>query len=274
MVTSEQLLNYQFSKAGMNGYKALEVDELITAVAETVSFYEKKVRDMQRIIDDLKKEETVIQATLVKAQKLADQVTEEAKTKADDVIAQAQAQADALRAENEAKIAESTAKAEKAVSEMIENAKTQSANLLGKAKRTTEEMTRATSESQAQQELLLASMKNEVAAFRAKLIEQYKEHIRLIEQLPNETVVMPQKAAVPEPEEPQGTGSNLVKILGEMKANESAAADAVDEVAELTTAEGHADSPAQPVPTETEPKEQPVAPRAGGFRVIIDDEEE
>lgn len=274
MVTSEQLLNYQFSKAGMNGYKALEVDELITAVAETVSFYEKKVRDMQRIIDDLKKEETVIQATLVKAQKLADQVTEEAKTKADDVIAQAQAQADALRAENEAKIAESTAKAEKAVSEMIENAKTQSANLLGKAKRTTEEMTRATSESQAQQELLLASMKNEVAAFRAKLIEQYKEHIRLIEQLPNETVVMPQKAAVPEPEEPQGTGSNLVKILGEMKANESAAADAVDEVAELTTAESHADSPVQPVPAETEPEVRPAAPRAGGFRVIIDDEEE
>lgn len=269
MITSEQLLNYQFTKVGRNGYKDMEVDELISSVAETVSFYEKKVRDMQRIIEDLKKEETIIQATLVNAQKLASQVTEEAQAKADEVVATAQAKADSLLAEREAEVAKATEDAEKAVAQMLEAAKAKAADLLENAKRTTEEMARATGESQAQQEILLASMKNEVAAFRAKLIEQYKEHIRLIEQLPNETVELAKNVSAPH-QENADSGSNLVKIYDEMKANETAAADAVDEVAELTEAEASVEAPQVEVAEEIQPEPQ----RIGGFSVIIDDDEE
>ncbi len=269
MITSEQLLNYQFTKVGRNGYKDMEVDELISSVAETVSFYEKKVRDMQRIIEDLKKEETIIQATLVNAQKLASQVTEEAQAKADEVVAQAQQKADALLSEREAEVAKATEDAEKAVAQMLDAAKAKAADLLENAKRTTEEMARATGESQAQQEILLASMKNEVAAFRAKLIEQYKEHIRLIEQLPNETVELA-RAVAAEQEETADSGSNLVKIYDEMKANENAAADAVDEVAELTETQ----VPVEDAQVEIAEEIQPEPQRIGGFSVIIDDDED
>ena len=269
MITSEQLLNYQFTKVGRNGYKDMEVDELISSVAETVSFYEKKVRDMQRIIEDLKKEETIIQATLVNAQKLASQVTEEAQAKADEVVAQAQQKADALLSEREAEVAKATEDAEKAVAQMLDAAKAKAADLLENAKRTTEEMARATGESQAQQEILLASMKNEVAAFRAKLIEQYKEHIRLIEQLPNETVELA-RAVAAEQEETADSGSNLVKIYDEMKANENAAADAVDEVAELTETQ----APIEDAQVEIADEIQPELQRIGGFSVIIDDDED
>ena len=269
MITSEQLLNYQFTKVGRNGYKDMEVDELISSVAETVSFYEKKVRDMQRIIEDLKKEETIIQATLVNAQKLASQVTEEAQAKADEVVAQAQQKADALLSEREAEVAKATEDAEKAVAQMLDAAKAKAADLLENAKRTTEEMARATGESQAQQEILLASMKNEVAAFRAKLIEQYKEHIRLIEQLPNETVELA-RAVAAEQEETADSGSNLVKIYDEMKANENAAADAVDEVAELTETQ----APIEDAQVEIAEEIQPELQRIGGFSVIIDDDED
>ena len=133
-----------------------------------------------------------------------------------------------------------------------------------------EEMARATGESQAQQEILLASMKNEVAAFRAKLIEQYKEHIRLIEQLPNETVELAKAVVVAEQEEAADSGSNLVKIYDEMKANENAAADAVDEVAELTETQ----VPAEIIEAEVAEEIQPEPQRIGGFSVIIDDDEE
>ena len=270
MITSEQLLNYQFTKVGRNGYKDMEVDELISSVAETVSFYEKKVRDMQRIIEDLKKEETIIQATLVNAQKLASQVTEEAQAKADEVVAQAQQKADALLSEREAEVAKATEDAEKAVAQMLDAAKAKAADLLENAKRTTEEMARATGESQAQQEILLASMKNEVAAFRAKLIEQYKEHIRLIEQLPNETVELARAVAATEQEETSDSGSNLVKIYDEMKANENAAADAVDEVAVLTETQ----APIEDAQVEIAEEIQPELQRIGGFSVIIDDDED
>ena len=36
MLTAEQVLNYQFSKAGMNGYRAAEVDQLLTEVTEAL----------------------------------------------------------------------------------------------------------------------------------------------------------------------------------------------------------------------------------------------
>ncbi len=264
MITSEQLLNYQFSKVGRNGYRDIEVDELITNVSETVSFYEKKVRDMQRIIEELKKEETIIQTTLVNAQKLAAQLTEEAQSKADAVLADAQAKADALLSEREAEVAGATEQAEKAVADMLEKAKAESAAILDRAKSTADEMARATAESQVQQEQKLAAMKNEVADFRAKLMKQYKEHIQLIEKLPNEPVAIEKVAE--QKEEPADSSSNLMKIYDEMQANETAADDAVEEVAELTESEPS-------VEIEIAEETQPEAPVIKGFSVIIDDED-
>ncbi len=282
MITSEQLLNYQFPKAGMNGYKAMEVDELITAVAETVSFYEKKVRDMQRIINDLKQEENVIQTTLVSAQKLANQISEESQQKADEIIAQAQQKADALASESEAKIAENAENAEKTVREMIDTAKAQAVAILEKSKKTADEVAASAKEEYAQQEALLAVMKNEVAAFRSKMLAEYKEHILAIEKLPSEiqNIVVSTPEEKTETADADGVGSNLVKILGEMKENESAAAEAVDEVAELTAEpsveedaviDAHDEEIAEELAVE--PQEVPVQ-RFGGFNIVIDDDED
>ncbi len=276
MITSEQLLNYQFSKAGMNGYKAMEVDELITSVAETVSFYEKKIRDMQGMIEALKQEENVIQTTLVSAQKLANQITEESQQKADAIIAEAQQKADAITAENEEKIAADTEKAEKAVREMIEAANQQSVAILEKAKQTAEQLASSTKQECSQQELLLASMKNEVAEFRSKILAEYKEHILAIEKLPSElqNIVIAQPVEEKaEQADDDAAGSNLVKILGEMKENESLAADAVDEVAELTAevANSNDEEIAEEIAVEAE---QAPAARFGGFNIIIDDDED
>ena len=41
MITSEQLLNCQFTQAGMNGYRGAEVDDTISQAAEALSYYEK-----------------------------------------------------------------------------------------------------------------------------------------------------------------------------------------------------------------------------------------
>ena len=103
MITSEQALNHQFQKAGMNGYRAAEVDEFISSVAETLSFQERKIRDMQRIIEELKVNETIIQTTLVNAQKLAMQLTDEAKANADQALAEAEAKAAAVTADAQEK---------------------------------------------------------------------------------------------------------------------------------------------------------------------------
>ena len=275
MITAEQLLNCQFTKSGMNGYKGTEVDEIISQAAEALGYYEKKIRDMQLSIDELKKNDTIIQTTLVNAQRLADQITAEAQQKADAVLAAAQEQADALAKESEA---------------------------LEKAKRANDELTRAAGESKAEQEALLAAMKNEVAAFRAKLLAQYKEHLELIERLPSEIRELTLRVAKEEPapeieeeveqESKEDAGARLQELADDMKENEAAAAQAVDEVAGLTADEP--EEAAEPLPTEEPeqsqaaeeeetPAEEPVpaapAPREpkahrGGFSVILDDDED
>lgn len=276
MITSEQLLNYQFSKAGKNGYKDIEVDELITSVAETISAYEKKLRDMQGMVEALKQEENVIQTTLVSAQKLANQISEEAQLKADAIIAEAQQKADAITAENEAKIADSTQKAEKAVREMIDAANQQSAAILEKAKQTAEQLATTTKQECSQQELLLASMKNAVAEFRSKMLAEYKEHILAIEKLPSEmqniVIAQPVEEKVDEVAD-DAAGSNLVKILGEMKENESLAAEAVDEVAELTAEVANSSDEEIAEEIAVEAENVPAA-KFGGFNIIIDDDED
>ena len=302
MITAEQLLNCQFTKSGMNGYKGTEVDEIISQAAEALGYYEKKIRDMQLSIDELKKNDTIIQTTLVNAQRLADQITAEAQQKADAVLAAAQEQADALAKESEAQAGEKTAAAEKTAREMMDGAKSQATALLEKAKRANDELTRAAGESKAEQEALLAAMKNEVAAFRAKLLAQYKEHLELIERLPSEIRELTLRVAKEEPapeieeeveqESKEDAGARLQELADDMKENEAAAAQAVDEVAGLTADEP--EEAAEPLPTEEPeqsqaaeeeetPAEEPVpaapAPREpkahrGGFSVILDDDED
>ena len=287
MITAEQLLKCQFTKSGMNGYKGTEVDDIISQAAEAIGYYEKKTRDMQLTIDELKKNETVIQTTLINAQRLADQVTAEAQSKADVILAEAQEKADALAKESEAQAGEATASAEKTAREMIDSAKAQAAALLEKAKHATEELARATGESKAEQEAILAAMKNEVAAFRAKLLVQYKEHLELIEKLPSEIreltlrVTKQEEPAAEEPTEEKDAGSRLQNLIGEMKDNETAAAQAVDEVAELIAEPAEEadeeETPVEEAPVEEAPKaaKAPKAPKAskGGFSVILDDDE-
>ncbi len=299
MLTSEQLLNYQLTKAGMNGYKAIEVDELITSAAETVSFYEKKMHDLQRKLEEMKKDENIIQTTLVNAQKLANQLTEDAQSKADAVVAEATKKAEQITAENEARVSASTEKAEKNIREMIETAKSQAASILDSAKRTADEVAAAMNAEQDKQKKLLAVLKNEVAAFRNDILRQYKEQVQLIDRLPHEIQnirvesedAKPEPAAKPVEKEPQtAAGSNLVKIFGEMKDNEAAAVSAVEEVAELTADEAGepekaaapaaeaenakpAEEAAAPQPSEEAKPEQPAKPRPGGFSIMLDDED-
>lgn len=276
MITAQQLTNSQFTKSGMNGYKGTEVDEIIGQAAEALDFYEKKVREMQLTIDELKKNDTIIQTTLVNAQRLAEQITADAQTKADALLAEAQAKADELARTSEAEAAGKTAAAEKTAREMVDGAKAQAASLLEKAKRAGEEFDRVNGENRAEQEAVLAAMKNEVAAFRAKLLAQYKEHLERIEKLPSEIVKCSVRVGQAEPEEEvpaDDAGTRLQDLMGEMEDNEAAAAQAVDEVAGLTAEEAPAGEPEEEAPVEEAPAEKAPKAHKGGFSVILDDEE-
>lgn len=207
MITSEQALNYQFQKAGMNGYRALEVDKFITEVSDTLGFQERKMRDMQRIIDDLKKNETIIQTTLVNAQKLAMQLTDDARKEADAKIAAAteeaatitntaQAEYDRLTAESTAKAkallseaqqkaAEITATAATAAKEKLSAAQQRANGLITVARNSAERITAETAAEQAREKKILDALMTEVATFRSSVLNMYVKQVALVKDLPS-----------------------------------------------------------------------------------------
>ena len=207
MITSEQALNYQFQKAGMNGYRALEVDKFITEVSDTLGFQERKMRDMQRIIDDLKKNETIIQTTLVNAQKLAMQLTDDARKEADAKIAAAteeaatikntaQAESDRLTAESTAKAkallseaqqkaAEITATAATAAKEKLSAAQQRANGLITVARNSAERITAETAAEQAREQKILDALMTEVATFRSSVLNMYVKQVALVKDLPS-----------------------------------------------------------------------------------------
>ena len=227
MITSEQALNHQFQKAGMNGYRSTEVDEFISSVAETLSFQERKIRDMQRIIEELKVNETIIQTTLVNAQKLAMQLTDEAKANADRALAEAEAKAAAVTADAQAKaesvladaIAKSkemTAEAEAAHESTLTDAKAKADAMLDDVRRiAAEEAAKLQAESDAQRALYDA-LKAEVSAFRADVLERYKAQVALIKDLPDlmpEVVPAPIQQEIVVEAEPQPTPEEIKATL-------------------------------------------------------------
>ncbi len=196
MITAQNALSFQPQKAGMNGYRANEVDEFAREVAQTLDFYEKKMRDLQNKINELKQNENIIQTTLVNAQKLAMQITEDSKATADKLLADASAKAAEETAQAEKKAAEivdeATAKARQLDSETnsiiarLEKEATEKAEKLVLAAKAEAERIDAEAAAKFDRESkLLESLRAEVSKFRADVLNMYKEQVTLIRDLPD-----------------------------------------------------------------------------------------
>lgn len=267
MITAQEALNFEPQKAGMNGYRAVEVDRFAEAVAETLDFQEKKIRDLQNKIAELKQNETIIQTTLVNAQKLAMQITEEAKAKAQQItdeatekanvdISQAQQQSHLILSDAKNKAQqltdESTAVADKLDGETRDKA----ARIINEAKAESERIRAQTEADIAHENKILDAIKSEVAKFRADILNMYKEQVTLIRDLPDmmpeelvfvSTQMQTQQESADVSEEPvaDGAGGDLLKLMSDMKANEQRAAEAIDEVASMSAEPTVVDEAAQ-----------------------------
>ena len=263
MITAQDALNFEPQKAGMNGYRATDVDQFAATVAETLDFQEKKIRELQNKVVELKQNETIIQTTLVNAQKLAMQITEESKTEAqkltDDASAKAQAQIADAEKKAESIIGDATERAQKLTDEtdaniarMTSDAQMTATKLVDDAKAEAEQLKAEVAAEIARENKVLDAIKTEVAKFRTDVLNMYKAQIDLIRDLPDmiptESVYV---AQVAEPEEVEavaeepaaekeeelsvdGAGGDLLKLMNDMDENEKRAAEAVDEVASMS----------------------------------------
>lgn len=169
-MTGKDILNEEFERAGMRGYRAEQVDLFLNTVATYVDEVNSKNEDLSyklKIladkIEEYKKDESSIRDALLGAQKLASSVIEEANKKAETLTREAQSAAEEMLGQAKNKI-------ESLTKESLQKANAE----INAAKRKCESEQR-----------LLDNMKHEVSAFRSSILKQYKSHLDLLSNLPS-----------------------------------------------------------------------------------------
>ncbi|MDP4120463.1 MAG: DivIVA domain-containing protein [Bacillota bacterium] len=161
MMTLDEIKNISFRKSGMNGYKAIEVDDFVEEVIDLIEQMKKekselisKMNVLVTRIEEYRNDEETVRNAFLSSQKTADQVMKDTKVKAEKLIAETNEKIKKLEAESEKKIAI--------------------------------------------QKKQLLDLQAEASKFRTELIEKYKNHIKLIDSLPNEASVNASKKELDE----------------------------------------------------------------------------
>ena len=212
MLNSADIKNITFSKS-MGGFKPEEVDIFLDRVeADYLQFeqmmkqYQSKVEDLESQIENYKNSQNSIQNVLLSAQKLADQIVNEAKEKSGEIIRNAESNISVITAQEkelatafEIKAQERKSALEKELETMIKNAELKAQSI-----------TAAAEDSVQRQQVLFDKLKLEIAAFKSAITAKYKEHLGILQDIPDTVQMDPKQMAevisakidkLPEPED-------------------------------------------------------------------------
>ncbi|MEE1245234.1 MAG: DivIVA domain-containing protein [Acutalibacteraceae bacterium] len=197
MFTSEDIKNVTFSKA-RGGFNPEEVDVFLDKVEADYLLFEKvskdyqaKIAELESKVKDLEKAQNSIQNVLLSAQKLADQIVDEAKEKSDDIIKNAESNITLITAKEkeiatafEIKAKERKETLEKELEKMVSDAKLKADSITAAAKDSVE-----------RQQVLFDKLKIEIAAFKSAVTSKYKEHLNILQEIPETVPMDPKKMA-------------------------------------------------------------------------------
>ncbi len=187
MLSANEIRNVRFSTA-MGGYKKEEVDILLDKVEADYELFERTLRDMNNKIGELKTELEdsksaggSIQNVLISAQKLADQIVEEAKQKSKEIIETAEASIEKISEQEK----ELTSAFDKKAGERKDALQNDIEKIIANAEKKQAAVESATQDCINRQQLLFDKLKIEIAAFKSEITAKYKEHLELLSSLPD-----------------------------------------------------------------------------------------
>ena len=197
MLSAAEIKEIKFSKS-FNGYKQEEVEILLDRVESDYAQFERiinglkgKIEEQEKQIQEFKASQSSIQNVLLSSQRLADRIVNEAKEKSEEIINNAEsnitlitAKEKELSAAFELKAQERKNALEAELSEMVE-----------KANRKAESITKAAEDSVERQQILFDKIKMEIAAFKASVTAKYKEHLEILSLLPDTVPMDPVRMA-------------------------------------------------------------------------------
>ena len=232
MLTPDAVKSKQFQATGRGAYRADDVDGFFAEVSASYEqmFKEngeliKKISILANKVEKYKEEEDSLRKALISAQTLADKIVKDAKDSVEGALDNANADADKIRAA-----------AEEEAKDIVAKAKAEADTVLLQSKQDADEILGAVNRKVMKESLEFEMLQKKASEFRANLLNLYKEHLNLINAIP------------------EYVAEEMPK---EEKAEETADDTAVptDTAAETAAAP----TPAEETPAEEVPAEEPVA---------------
>lgn len=243
MLTPDAVKSKQFQATGRGAYRADDVDGFFAEVSASYEqmFKEngeliKKISLLANKVEKYKDEEDSLRKALISAQTLADKIVKDAKDSIAGTLENANEDADKIRAaaEDEAK-------------EIIAKAKAEADAVLLQSKKDADEILGAVNRKVMKESLEFEMLQKKAAEFRAHLLGLYKEHLNLInaipeyvaEEMPKEAPVA-QKTAPTEPvaeEKADAPAEESVPSVEEQPAEEASTAEEAPAVVEIPVVE-------------------------------------
>ena len=180
MLTPDRIKEKVFQTTGRGSYRSEDVDMFMSEVQASYEQMFKENGDLVRKISILAKkveeyraDEESLKMALLNAQKLADRIVAEAKETAANEIASVKGETNKLREDAAAEAEMLTANAKAEAEKILADANKEAKDILGNINR------KVTHES-----LVYEMIQKEASEFKSKLIAMYREHITLINDLP------------------------------------------------------------------------------------------
>lgn len=197
MLSSTEIRNVKFSKS-VGGYKQEEVDILLDKIEVDYERFEKaiaqreaRIAELENEINSMETSKESIQTVLLSAQKLADQIVADAKEKSAQILKEAEGNIELISARERELSGEFDRRANERKAKFDEEML--AANKLANEKLVS--VQRATEEAVNRQQILFNKIKMEIAAFKTDITNRYREHLEILQKLPDTILDDPQSVA-------------------------------------------------------------------------------
>ena len=191
MLTPDKIKEKTFQTTGRGSYRADDVDSFLNEVSASYEqmFREngdliKKISILAKKVEEYRADEESLKLALLNAQKLTDKIVAEAKETAEKENADVTAQTEKLRADAAAEAEELSAKAKREADAIIESAKAEAEKIVAEANRQSNEILGNINRKVTHESLVYEMIQKEASEFKGRLVSMYKEHINLINKLP------------------------------------------------------------------------------------------
>lgn len=230
MLTPDVVKSKSFQATGRGAYRAEDVDGFFAEVSASYEqmFKEngeliKKISILANKVEQYKEEEDSLRKALISAQTLADKIVKDARESVEGTLEKAEADADEMRAKASAEAEKIVAKAKAEADAVVLQSKKDADEILGSVNRKV-----------MKESLEFEMLQKKAAEFRANLLSLYKEHLGLINSIPE--YVEKEMPAIEKAEEPKAEAEPEVPTEEEPVSAEPEAAEAPAEPVEAQPA--------------------------------------